>query len=90
LEGCFKYFKFFRFRTPARLKGYGVRENALWCIGSLRLIDFSRKTLIAECIRINTLLPGAFPFPVLEDMSFDDYDFLYEIVDELIKERNKE
>lgn len=73
--GCtFKYFKFFRFRTPAGLTGYGVRADLFWMVVSLQLIDFNMEDLISGSILICSTIPGCFSFDNLKEMSYDMYD----------------
>ena len=74
-----KHFKFFRFRTPAYIEGFGVRLDAFWMVNAIRLIDFTPRILLEETVNINSRVSG-FCYQDLKRMNFDDYETLISIV----------
>lgn len=75
-----EYKQFFRFRTPVRVDGSGVRPHAAWLARSIELIDFTRWDLIGESTAIGRVVPGVFSYDTLKSLYMDDYEKLIKLV----------
>ena len=72
MEVDYKHLKFFRFRSPAYVRG--EFDGVGWIFDSIEFIDFNSETLIDEVYVIVQIANGGFSYTELRDMDFNDYE----------------
>lgn len=72
MEVYSKYLKFFRFRSPAFVKG--EIDGVGWIFNSIEWLDFDMDTLLNEIYVITQITNGGFSYTELREMEFNDYE----------------
>jgi hypothetical protein len=77
LEINIKHLKFFRFRSPAYVKG--EVDGAGWIFNSIEWLDFDSEMFLNESYVVMQISNGGYSHTELRDMDFNDYEMIIRI-----------
>jgi hypothetical protein len=81
-----EHLKFFRFRSPAYVKG--EVDGAGWIFNSIEWLDYDTEMFLNESYVIMQITNGGYSYTELREMDFNDYEMIIKITKPIADKMN--